>query len=142
MRNQANIELIGYVYGEPETPQAEKYPNLVKFSLSVTTKWKTKSGEYKKEMYWYKCSSWSEGLSKVIKEHVKGGMGLLVRGFPKSNAYIDKEGVAKSQIEVNITEINMLTYPDDNKAYSGSKLSSNTKADIPDIEFHDDDIPF
>lgn len=141
MRNQSNIELIGYVYGEPETPQPDKYPHLVKFSLSVTTKWKTKSGEYKKEIYWYKCSSWTEALSKVIKDHVKSGMGLLVRGFPKSTAYIDKNGEAKSQIEVNVKEINMLTYPDDN-AHTGSKLSSNTEVNIPESDFEENDIPF
>ena len=45
MRNNANIELIGYVYGEPEHPMQDKYPNWVKFTMSVTKKWKNKAGE-------------------------------------------------------------------------------------------------
>jgi single stranded DNA-binding protein len=149
MRNQANIELIGYVYGNPENPMKDKHPNFIKFSLSVTRKWKDKGGEEQKEITWYQCSSWSEGLSNIIKSHVKGGMGLLVRGAPKSRAYIDKEGVAKSQIEVNVKEINMLTYPKDDKNESdnnsGSAKQNNQQEheNKPNSdESYNDDIPF
>ena len=137
MRNNATIELIGYVYGEIESPMSDKYPNWVKFSLSVTKKWKDRSGEEKKEISWFRCNSWSEGLSNIIKNNVKGGMGVLVKGFPKANAYIDKEGVAKSQIEVKVSEMNILTYP---KSEEGkSHIESRPVAD--DVDLYDD-IPF
>ena len=134
MRNQATIELIGYVAGEPEHPKVDQYPNLIKFSMGVTRRWKNKSGEEKEETQWFKCSSWSEGLTKIIKQHVKVGMGLLVRGNPKTDAYI-KDGVAKAQIEVNLTEINMLTFPNDSENH-------NTNSTVPNRDMQDDEIPF
>lgn len=143
MRNNANIELIGYVYGDPEHPMKDKYPNWIKFSLSVTRKWKNKAGEEQKEIVWYKCSSWSEGLSRIVKNNVKSGMGLLVKGSPKANAYTDKEGVAKAQIEINISELFMLTYPGDDENKNGSASFDNKHSkDLPIQKIEDDDIPF
>jgi len=148
MRNHATIELIGYVYGNPEHPMADKYPNWIKFSLSVTKKWKDKIGEEKKEITWFKCNSWSEGLTKMIKNNVTGGMGLLVKGTPKVNAWIDAEGGAKGQIEVHISDINMLTYPspkeDDIDANGKHKLSPKASiVAVSDGEIEDDEeIPF
>lgn len=73
MRNSATIELIGYVYGPPENPIADRFPNFVSFSLLVTRKWKDKCGEEQKELTWYKCQSWLEGLSKMIRNNVTQG---------------------------------------------------------------------
>lgn len=157
MRNNANIELIGYVYGEPESPMVDRFPNFMNFSFSVTKKWKDKFGEEQKEVAWYKCQSWSEGLSKTIKNYVKGGMGLLIKGAPKASAYIDKEGEAKAQIEVNIAEMFILTSPQEgwNSGNQNNDVSSNnikngrhslksTKpiANLSISDIADDDIPF
>lgn len=156
MRNSATIELIGYVYGEPVNPMADKFPNFISFSLSVTKKRKDKDGQEQKELTWYKCQSWSEGLSKMIKNNIKGGMGLMIRGVPKSNAYIDKEGIAKSQIEVHIQDINMLTFPTEKPVITsiesdndGSSLALNGRYEFEEkpkiaevTAIPDDDIPF
>jgi single stranded DNA-binding protein len=156
MRTSATIELIGYVYGEPVNPMADKFPNFTSFSLSVTKKWKDKDGQEQKEVTWYKCQSWSEGLSKMIRNNIKHGMGLMVRGIPKNNAYIDKNCVAKSQIEVHIQDINMLTFPKDKPVITGSESNNdengsayNGRYEFEDkpkaaeaVEIHDDEIPF
>lgn len=75
-------------------------------------------------------------------------MSLIVKGTPKSNAYIDKDGVAKSQIVVNIQEINMLTFPKEKNELTSitpineeSSLASTPKI-TEVIELSDDDIPF
>jgi len=143
MRNNANIELIGYVYGEPEHPMQDKYPNWVKFTMSVTKKWKNKAGEEQKDIAWYKCSSWSEGLSKLVKNNVKAGMGLLIKGAPKASAYIDKEGQPKAQIEIGITELFMLTFPQEGWN-SGNQTNDSNKSSVdhPVSEITDDEIPF
>ena len=125
MRNSANIELIGYVYGEPKYPMPEKHPNWITFSMSVTEKYKDKQGEEKKNINWFRCSSGREGLSTIISKNVKEGVGLLVRGKPKLRAYADKEGYPQASFEVNINELNILTYPENNPNYSTQGGSSN-----------------
>jgi len=143
MRNNANIELIGYVYGEPEHPMQDKYPNWVKFTMSVTKKWKNKAGEEKKDVAWDKCRSWSEGPYKPDKKNVKAGMGLMIKGAPKASAYIDKEGQPKAQIEVGITELFMLTYPKEGWS-NGNQINDDSKSSVAQIssDIEDDEIPF
>jgi single-stranded DNA-binding protein len=149
MRNNASIELIGYVYDDPKYPMQDKYPNWIRFSLSVTRKWKNKLGEEQKEVAWYQCSSLQDGRSKIIQNYVKAGMGVLVKGTPKVTAYIDKEGNAKPQIAVNISEIFMLTPPKegwgDNKSTSTTAtatMKNKFDSELLVDDIADDDIPF
>jgi single stranded DNA-binding protein len=146
MKNSAEIQLIGYVYGEPKHPMPEKYPNWIKFTLSVTKKWKDKNGQEQKDISWFECQTSSEGMAKVIKNYVKQGMGLLVKGIPKSRAFIDKEGQPQGNIEVNISELNMLTYPTEKEgpAKPKSEIPKTTAVISPKQveEFYDDQIPF
>jgi single-stranded DNA-binding protein len=106
--------------------------------MSVTKKWKNRSGEEQKDISWYKCSSWTEGLSNVIKSYVKAGAGVLVKGTPKATAYNDKDGNLKGQIEVNISEIITLTEPKEGWN-DGNKNNSNQ---TPANSIEDDNIPF
>jgi len=130
MRNSSQIELIGYVHDLPKCPMKDTYPHFVSFVLSVTKKWKDNKGEEKKSVEWFKCNSWQEGLSKMILDNVKPGAGLLIKGTPKANPYVDKEGNPKASIDVTIREINILSYSTEEK----------TVAKAP--EFIDDEIPF
>lgn len=132
MRNSAIIELIGYVYGEPKYPMPDKYPNWISFSMSVTERYRDKNKEEQKKVEWFKCNSWSEGLSQIINKHIKKGSGVMVRGKPKTpKAYTDKEGnIQSGNIEVNISDINILTYPqeDDNRTtYATSTLNKGAE---------------
>jgi len=62
-------------------------------------------------------------------------------------AWIDTEGVAKAQIEVHISDINMLSFPKDKEgsenANGGYKISPKAanKAEADD-DIEDDDVPF
>ena len=76
----------------------------------------------------------------------------MIRGSPRASAWIDAEGGAKAQIEVNISEINMLTFPKDKEGKEGGdnvnangrhKLSPKASSSgQPDGDIEDDDIPF
>lgn len=164
MRNSATIELIGYVYQEPKYPMPDKYPNWISFSMSVTEKYKDKAGVEQKKVEWFKCNSWREGLSQMINKQISQGSGLLVRGKPKTpKAYTDKEGNMQSgNIEVDIAEINIPTYPQedgDRKTYNSGTLNkgaeppnANGRYKIPkpeqkylsstDRDIVNDEIPF
>jgi single-stranded DNA-binding protein len=147
MRNSAEIQLIGYVYQDARCPNEQAYPNWVTFKLSVNKKYKDKSGEEQRDTTWFECKSNSETTSKLIKQLVKDKMGLFVRGIPKAKAYTTSSGTAEANIEVLVTEFNILTYPkektDTTEQGNGRyKIESGTKAAIPEAEIYDDEIPF
>jgi len=150
MRNSAEIQLIGYVYQDAKCPNEQTYPNWVTFKLSVNKKYKDKNGEEKQDTTWFECKSNSEITSKLIKLYVKDKMGLFVRGIPKAKAYTTNSGAAEANIEVLVTEFNILTTPREKVEVQTSieqgngryKIESATKKATPEIELRDDEIPF
>ena len=104
-------------------------------------------GEEQQDTSWFECKSSSENMSKLIKLYVKDKMGLFVRGIPKAKAYTTSSGTAEANIEVLVTEFNILTYPkektDTTEQSNGRyKIESGTKAVMPEAEIYDDEIPF
>lgn len=147
MRNSAEIQLIGYVYQDAKCPKEQDYPNWVTFKLCVNKKYKDKNGEEQRDTTWFECKSNSEATSKLIKQLVKDKMGLFVRGIPKAKAYTTKSGTAEANIEVLVTEFNILTTPRENtdsteQGNGRYKIESTTKKATPEVELRDDEIPF
>jgi single-stranded DNA-binding protein len=149
MRNSAEIQLIGYVYQDARCPNEQAYPNWVVFKLCVNKKYKDKNGEEQQDTSWFECKSSSENMSKLIKLYVKDKMGLFVRGIPKAKAYTTSSGTAEANIEVLVTEFNILTltYPkektDTTEQSNGRyKIESGAKKAMPEAEIYDDEIPF
>ena len=137
MLTSAEIELIGYVGKDPIVPKPEEYPNFITFSVGVSRMWKDKEGKEQKVTTWFDCHANSESLARVIKTHVTQGVGVLIKGYPKVKAYIDKAGEAKGSIEINISHINLLTS-------SKEKPSNNEtlRENLGELSIFDDTIPF
>jgi single-stranded DNA-binding protein len=133
MRDSALIEIIGHVGKDPSSPSPEKYPDFVTFEVAVSTS--------KKDVNWFKCQTSSEGLAKVVKSYVKKGDGVLIRGYPKVNAYIGKDGKAKAQFEININYINLLT--SNKEKPSNTEISrENYITEVEELSKLNDEIPF
>jgi single stranded DNA-binding protein len=137
MITSAEIEIIGYVGKNPIVPKPEEYPNFITFSVGVSRTWKDKEGTEQKVTTWYDCNTNSEAMAKVIKTHVTQGVGVLIKGYPKVKAYIDKVGEAKGSIEINISHINLLTS-------SKEKPSNNEtlRENLGELSIFDDSITF
>jgi len=138
MHNSSEIIVYGYVYGEPKTPSL-KHPAFVTFSLSVTEKYKDKvTNEDKKTVTWYECQTSKDWLSERVIKHVKQGMGLAVRGVPKCDAYLDKDGTPKANIKINMNDLKILAYPKND----GNSTEQPSGKESPNEIVLDDEIPF
>jgi len=156
MRNNAEIQLIGYVYQDARCPNERDYPNWVTFKMSVNKKYKDKNGQEQQDTTWFECKSNSEKMSKNIKEYVKDKMGLMVKGVPKPKAYISNSGTAEASIEVLVNEFNILTYPketeankttydtgaNDQEVASGKHKIDYGEPERSEVALDDDEIPF
>lgn len=137
MITTAEIEVIGYVGKNPIVPKPQEYPNFVTFPVGVSRMWKDKEGTEQKVTTWFDCHANSESLARVIKTHVTQGVGVLIKGYPKVKAYIDKSGNAKGSIEINISHINLLTS-------SKEKVNNeeNPREMVEELSTFDCSIPF
>ena len=133
MRDSALIEIIGHVGKDPSSPSPEKYPDFVTFEVAVSTS--------KKDVNWFKCQTSSERLAKVVKSYVKKGDRVLIRGYPKVNDYIGKDGKAKAQFEININYINLLT-SNKEKPSNNDISKENYITEIEELTKLNDEIPF
>jgi len=141
MLTSAEIEIIGYVGKDPIFPKPNEYPNFITFSVGVSKTWRDKEGKEQKVTTWFDCHANSEALAKVIKTHVTQGVGVLIKGYPKVKAYIDKAGVAKGSIEININHINLLTGGKE-KPSNGEDSRANHITEIEELSAISDNIPF
>ena len=141
MLTGSEIELIGYVGKDPIFPKPDEYPNFVTFSVGVSKMRKERGGEEKKETTWYECNSNSEGLAKVIKAYVTQGTGILIKGYPRVKAYLDKSGEAKGSIEVNISRLNLLTSSKERQV-TNEISRENYVTEIEELSKLEDQIPF
>lgn len=128
MKSSAIIELIGWAYKDARCPNESAYPNWVVFKLCVSKKYKDKN-------------------AKICKQYVKDRMGLLVKGIPKAKAFVDNSGNPQASIEVQITELNILTSPkekatDKHKENGRYKIGESRKDQEPSNDIEDDEIPF
>lgn len=141
MITAAEIEVIGYVGKDPIFPKPNEYPNFVTFPVGISRTWKDKEGKEQKVTTWFDCHANSEALAKVIKTQVTQGAGVLIKGYPKVKAYIDKAGEAKGSIEINISHINLLTSSKE-KPSKGEASRENYITEIEELSVISDNIPF
>ena len=133
MRTSAEIDIFGYVGNDPKTPSND-HPNFVTFSVSVNTKRKDKEDI----TTWYECQTSNENLSKIIRDRIKKGKQVRVRGIPRFEAYQDKNGNITANCKISIVLVEDLSQ--NNKEENGNKHFKNIEKEINyDL---DDSIPF
>jgi single-strand DNA-binding protein len=104
---------------DAEVKTLESGSSLITFSVAVTEKWKDKtSGEWKEKTKWNRCTLWiSAGGSTKRAEYLKKGQQVIVKGTPEARAWVDKDGVAKSNLEVKVDDLTL----------TGGKRSESTE---------------
>ena len=135
MQNKAIIEIVGNVGKDPLLPKPFDFPNFVVFSVGVSRSWKDKNNVEQKETLWFNCQSSSESISNIIKQSVKRGLLVSVKGYPKPKAFLKKEGPPLCSIEIRVTEVTILNNEQ-------KESSTQQQATYDDKDFLEDDIPF
>ena len=83
---------------------------LVVFSVAVSMDYKDSSGNKVEKTEWVKAQLWkSKAQSTKIAEFLKKGKKVLIEGEPVSEAYKSKNEEIKSNLVVNVKEIEFLS---------------------------------
>lgn len=98
MMNINRVILVGKVIRDPLIITTAKGLTITKFIVMTRKKWRTYSGETRKEYQFIPVTTWPP-LSNVCKETIKRGVMVLVEGYLKISPY-EKDGEKRVYTEV------------------------------------------
>lgn len=110
--------------------------NVCKFSLAVNEEYLDKNTSEKvRQTEWVNCVAFGK-LAEVCMRFLKKGAKAYVSGKFKVTKYVGKDGVEKSAVQINVNEMQVLTFAEG--AFDDSKPESKAVNDFDDSM----DIPF
>jgi single-strand DNA-binding protein len=136
------ILIIGNVGSDPEMRYTPNGSAVTSFSVATNRRYTTSSGEQKEETEWFKVSAWSK-LAETCNQYVVKGMKVYVEGRVSSSAWTDKEGQARSSLEINCSSLEFLSRvnTDQNTDQNDSGNFQSTNTDSQNID-NPEDLPW
>ena len=124
------FEIVGNLGADAVVKAFEGGRSAISFPVAHTDKWKDRTtGEMKERTTWVRCTLWRDPDKCGVAEHLRVGKLVAVSGLPKTSAWVDQEGKAKSGLEMAVKELELL----------GGGGQAQEKG--PDVG-SDDDLPF
>lgn len=141
------IFIVGYLGADPQiryTPQGQAVCN---FSIATTERKKDNTGEFQDLTTWFKITLWGR-QAEVANQYLSKGKQVYVEGRLRQTEYTDREGMKRTTLEVNATDIQFLGSRGEGQgggsaAGSGGGGQQSSAADDGDYSGPtDSDIPF
>lgn len=159
------ITIVGYLGRDPElryTPQGTAVCNI---SVATTERRKNAAGESEDRTTWFRVTVWGR-QAELVHEYLAKGRQVYIEGRLRQEEYIDREGNARTSLEVNATDVQFLGRREDSSqpasadagrsqaeeeeevpvpapdklGKSGKKESKRAAKETANVE--DDDMPF
>ncbi|WP_313579853.1 single-stranded DNA-binding protein [Chishuiella sp.] len=128
-----NFQIIGHVGNDPKLHYFENSEKIsIQFSVAISKKWKTATGELKEQTTWVRCTRYTK--THELAKYIKKGDRIYLEGEAQATAYI-KDGKAIPQLEMLVNKIEFLSIKP-----IGSTLPA--PSDIPPTGNEEDDLPF
>lgn len=141
------VEIAGRLTRDPELRYLQQGTPVCSFSVAVSKKFKTKSGETKEDSLFADVTSWGSA-GEWISENIKKGHPVLVEGELKRREWEDKAtGQKREKLCITAKRVQALTWSDrDENKNSGGKnyggYSNNPAPRHIEEPIPEDDIPF
>jgi single-strand DNA-binding protein len=137
------IVLMGYLGRDPELRYTPDGTPVCNFSVATTERRKDKSGEFQDHTTWFRVSLFGR-QAEVANQYLSKGRQVFIEGALSQREYTDKEGNARTSLEVRGSEIHFIGSRGDeggagNEARPTQSAARPTGASGP---ISDDDIPF
>lgn len=142
------ITIVGYLGRDPVIRYTPQGTAVCDFSVATTER-KGGGGEPQDLTTWFKITVWGK-QAEVANQYLGKGRQVYVEGRLRQEEYTDREGVKRTSLVVNATDIQFLTPKGGEEAYGGATpapraasapASRSNNHDIDDAPT-DEDIPF
>jgi len=80
------VQLIGYLGREPETRFTPTGKKVTQFTLRVTERWRSESGELKENTEWFNIEAWGR-LGEICQEYLHKGSLVYIEGRLRTDRY-------------------------------------------------------
>jgi single-strand DNA-binding protein len=133
------IMLIGNLGRDPELNVTSDGTPVTKFSLAVNRNTKTSTGEKKEETEWFNVVAWRQ-LAEICERYLHKGSKVYIEGRLTQRKYTDREGIQRTSVDVNASDMEMLTpksASSGSEGYSAVGAGDNNDPFLPD---YPDDI--
>lgn len=101
MAGEAIINVTGNLGQDPELKQTPQGVWVTSFSIANTPRVKKNNEWVDGETIWYRCFVWGKDATGAANELRKGSR-IFVSGRFTVETYVDKEGVERKALEINV----------------------------------------
>lgn len=125
------ITLVGNLGRDPELRYTPQGTAVCSFSMATNERRKV-DGEMQDITTWFRVTLWGKQAELASKHLVKGRQ-VYIEGTLRQDEYTDKDGKARTSLEVNASDMRFIGARGDDAAGGGSK--SGGKKDDEEIPF-------
>jgi single-strand DNA-binding protein len=100
------IQLIGHLGKDPEVRFTSTGKKVCTFSLAVSRRWKTSTGEDKETTDWFNVEAWGR-LGEICKQYLHKGRLVFLEGQLRTDRY-EREGETRYFTKVIASQMQML----------------------------------
>ncbi len=129
--------LIGNVGRDPEIRYAQSGDPIANFTLATSERWKGKDGSPQEKTQWHRVEVFGKP-AQFVRDHVKKGTKLLVRGSIDYQEWVDKDGNKKYGTKIKVSGFKSFI------EFAGPKRDEAPAAEPEQKPFEatDEDVPF
>ena len=136
------IVLIGYLGRDPELRYTPDGTPVCNFSVATTERRKDKTGEFQDHTTWFRVSLFGR-QAEVASQYLSKGRQVFIEGTLSQREYTDKEGNARTSLEVRGSDIHFIgSRGDESGAGSEARPAQSARPTGASGPISDDDIPF
>ncbi len=142
------IIIVGYLGRDPELRYTPDGTPVCNFSVATTERKKDKSGEFHDVTTWFRVVLWRR-QAEIAAQYLTKGKQVYVEGRLAQNEYQDRDGVTRTSLEVQGTDVHFIgPRVEDEGAGGATRRERNTpntpsgpaSEEAPPVT--EDDIPF
>ncbi len=100
------IQLIGHLGKDPEVRVTPKGSSVCTFSIAVSRRWKSSSGEDKEATDWFNVEAWGH-LGEICKQYLRKGRLVFLEGQLRTDRY-EHDGDTHYYTKVVASQMQML----------------------------------
>lgn len=141
------IIIVGYLGRDPELRYTPDGTPVCNFSVATTERKKDKSGEFHDVTTWFRVVLWRR-QAEIAAQYLAKGRQVYVEGKLTQTEYQDRDGVTRTSLEVQGTDVHFIGPREDEGAGGAprreraSQPSSAGHASEEAPPVTEDDIPF
>jgi single-strand DNA-binding protein len=101
------VQLIGKLGANPEIKALEGKKRLARFNIATNESYKNNKGEKVTETQWHTIIAWDKNAD-LVEKFLEKGKDVAIEGKLINRNYVDKDGVKKYIVEIQMNEMVLL----------------------------------